>query len=75
MLKWNVVKIPPITPSLVSCMCISIDHVGLLPREGGRAGAGPFDLVQYCYDPGKGWREAALWIKNIIKTTFPQMII
>ncbi len=23
--------------------------------EGGGAGAGPFDLLQYCYNPGKRW--------------------
>jgi hypothetical protein len=32
--------------------CIPIDCLGLLPREGGGAGAGPFDLMQYCYNPG-----------------------
>jgi hypothetical protein len=33
------------------------------PGEGGGAGgAGPFDLIHYGNNPGRGWREAALFI-------------
>jgi hypothetical protein len=54
----NVVKIPP--TSMVSPMCISKDCVGLLLREGGGASASPFDLIQFCFNLGRRWREAAL---------------
>jgi hypothetical protein len=50
----NIVKIPLPTLHGFIFMCISIDYVGLLLREGGRDGAGPFDIIQYCYNQGEG---------------------
>jgi hypothetical protein len=56
--KRDVEKIPPALHGF-SNTCISIDCVGFPPGRRGGASAGSFDLMQYCYNPGKGWRETA----------------